>query len=156
MLSALCGEFAFPLEHDVLLVTPEIVIEESELEERFVRASGPGGQNVNKVASAVELRFDAARSPALTDEFRARLRGLAGSRMNDEGVVLIDARRFRTQAQNRQDARDRLLAMLRHAATPPKRRHKTRPTRASRERRISTKKRRSDIKRQRIKVSGDE
>lgn len=140
----------------MLLVTPEIVIEESELEERFVRASGPGGQNVNKVASAVELRFDTARSPALTDDVRARLRGLAGSRMNDEGVLLIDARRFRTQAQNRQDARDRLLALLRHAAAPPKRRHKTRPTRASRERRISTKKRRSDIKRQRIKVSGDE
>lgn len=140
----------------MLLVTPEIVIEESELEERFVRASGPGGQNVNKVASAVELRFDAARSPALTDEVRAQLRSAAGSRMNDEGVVLIDARRFRTQAQNRQDARDRLVALLRHAAVRPKRRHKTRPTRASQERRISTKKRRSDTKRQRSKIPRDE
>ncbi|MGE5813738.1 MAG: alternative ribosome rescue aminoacyl-tRNA hydrolase ArfB [Acidobacteriota bacterium] len=139
----------------VLLVTPEIVIEESELEERFVRSSGPGGQNVNKVATAVELRFDAGRSPALTDDIRARLRSLAGSRMTAEGVLVIDARRFRTQAQNRQDARDRLVALLRQAATRPKRRRRTKPTRASQERRIVTKKRRSETKRQRGKLRGE-
>jgi ribosome-associated protein len=141
---------------NVLLVTPAIVIEESELEERFVRSSGPGGQNVNKVSTAVELRFDAARSPALTDQFRARLRALAGSRMTTDGVLVIDARRFRMQAQNREDARERLLALLRQAAARPKRRHKTKPTMASKERRISTKKRRADTKRGRGGVRGED
>lgn len=136
----------------MLLVTPEIVIEESELDERFVRSSGPGGQNVNKVATAVELRFDAGRAPALTDDIRARLRSLAGSRMTAEGVLVIDARRFRTQAQNRQDARDRLVVLLRQAATRPKRRRRTKPTKASQERRIVTKKQRSETKRQRGKL----
>jgi ribosome-associated protein len=144
------------LERVVLLVTPQIVIEESELEERFVRASGPGGQNVNKVATAVELRFDVARSAALTGDIRARLRLLAGGRMTDEGILVIDARRFRTQAQNRQDARDRLVALLRQAAVRPKRRHKTKPTKASRERRISLKKRHSETKRQRGRVTSQE
>lgn len=136
----------------MLYITPQIVIEESELEERFVRASGPGGQNVNKVATAVQLRFDAEHSPALLEEIRARLRALAGSRMTDEGVIVIDARRHRTQAQNREDARERLADLIRQAAARPRRRRKTKPTRASREQRISTKKRRGETKRARGKV----
>ena len=140
----------------MLYITPQIVIEESELEERFVRASGPGGQNVNKVATAVQLRFDAAHSRALTEEIRARLRTLAGSRMTDEGVIVIDARRFRTQAQNREDARERLADLVSRAAARPKRRRKTRPTRASTEQRISTKKRRAERKRARGRVDRDD
>jgi ribosome-associated protein len=140
----------------VLHITDTIAIDESELEERFVRASGPGGQNVNKVASAVELRFDAATSAVLDDEVRERLKRIAGSRMTADGVVVIDARRFRTQAQNREDARERLAELLRSALTRPKRRRKTRPTTASRERRIETKRRRSDTKRGRNRVAGDD
>src|SRR3954449_4070978 len=98
-----------------LAITPAVAIDDSEIEERFVRASGPGGQNVNKVATAVQLRFDAARSPSLTDEVRQRLRALAGSRMTDDGVVVIDARAFRTQSQNREDARERLVDLIRRA-----------------------------------------
>jgi ribosome-associated protein len=104
----------------------------------------------------VELRFDAGRSPALDDGIRARLRALAGRRMTEEGVVVIDARRYRTQAQNREDARERLARLLRQAATPPKRRRNTRPTRASREERIATKKRRAETKRGRGKVGRDD
>jgi ribosome-associated protein len=141
---------------ELLYITPQIVIEESELEERFVRASGPGGQNVNKVATAVQLRFDAEHSPALHEEIRARLRALAGGRMTDEGVIVIDARRHRTQAQNREDARERLADLLRQAAARPRRRRKTSPTRASKEQRISMKKRRAETKRGRGKVRGEE
>jgi len=120
-----------------------------------VRASGPGGQNVNKVASAVQLRFDVARSRSLSDEVRERLRQLAGSRMTDDGVLVIDARRHRTQAQNRQDARERLATLIRSAATRPRRRRKTKPPRASVEQRITSKKRRSETKRGR-RVAGDD
>jgi ribosome-associated protein len=137
-------------------ITPTLTIDDAEIEERFVRASGPGGQNVNKVATAVQLRFDASRSRSLSEEVRERLRALAGTRMTTEGVVVIDARTFRTQAENREDARKRLLALLRQAIVRPKRRRKTKPTAASREQRLTTKKRRSDTKRDRHRVRSDE
>jgi len=140
----------------MLRVTPSLTIDDSELEERFVRSSGPGGQNVNKVATAVQLRFDAARSPSIDEDTRERLRALAGSRMTADGVLVIDARRFRTQADNRQDARDRLAELLRQATIKPKRRRKTRPPAASAERRLATKRRRSETKRGRGDVAGDD
>lgn len=140
----------------MLQITPTIRIDESELDERFVRASGPGGQNVNKVATAVELRFDVARSAAIDDEMRERLRTIAGTRLTSKGVLVIDARRHRTQAENRQDARDRLVALLRRAAVRPKRRRKTRPTAGSVQRRMASKRLRSETKRGRGKVAGDE
>jgi ribosome-associated protein len=140
-----------------LHVTPAIAIDDAELDERFVRASGPGGQNVNKVATAVQLRFDVTRSRALTEDVRARLCAIAGSRMTDEGVLVIDARAHRTQAQNREEARARLGGLIRRALEPPKPRHKTKPTAGSRQARLQSKKRRSERKRGRGRVSrGDE
>jgi ribosome-associated protein len=136
----------------MLRITDAVVIDESELDERFVRASGPGGQNVNKVASAVELRFDTTRSRALDQDARRRLRALAGSRMTENGVLVIDARRFRTQADNRKDARARLAALIRQAIVRPKRRRKTQPTASAIERRIATKRRRSEVKERRRPV----
>ena len=139
-----------------LPITPTLTIEDAELQERFVRASGPGGQNVNKVSTAVQLRFDAGRSPALTDEVRQRLRSLAGSRMTDEGVVVIDAREHRTQGQNREEARARLTDLIRRALVRPKRRRKTKPGAAAKERRLDTKKRRGETKAGRGRLRGHE
>jgi ribosome-associated protein len=133
----------------MLRLTPSIAIPDTELVERFVRASGPGGQNVNKVATAVELRFDALNSPSLPDALRARLLARRDHRITDDGLVVIAAQRFRTQDRNRQDARERLLSLLRAALTPPKPRVATRPTRASKERRLTSKRERASVKRQR-------
>jgi ribosome-associated protein len=139
-----------------LQVTPALAIDDTELQERFVRASGPGGQNVNKVATAVELRFDATQSPSIAGPVLARLRTLAGSRMTDEGVIVIDARSFRTQARNREDARLRLADLIRRALVPPKRRRKTKATAASKQRRLETKRRRSETKQLRGRSRGEE
>lgn len=139
----------------MLDVAPGIIIDESELDEQFVRASGPGGQNVNKVATAVQLRFDVGRSAALSEEVRARLRSIAGTRMTTEDVLVIEARRHRTQGQNREDARERLSDLIRQALVRPKRRRETKPTRGAVEQRIHSKKRRADTKRRRRSV-GDE
>ena len=133
----------------MLRINHRISIPEVELQEQFIRASGPGGQNVNKVSSAVELRFDVAKSPSLTDEVCARTLKLAGQRATKAGVIVIRAERFRTQERNRADARDRLMRLIRRAAVPPKARIKTRPSRASVERRLQAKSRRSRLKRTR-------
>jgi len=130
----------------MIRVTPSIAIEEREIEESFVRASGPGGQNVNKLSTAVQLRFDVRHSPSLPDDVRARLERLAGSRLTRDGELVIIAQRHRTQARNRADALDRLLDMIRRAAIVPAKRRPTKPTKASRERRMEGKKRRAGIK----------
>jgi ribosome-associated protein len=138
-----------------LVVTDTISIGEDELVETFVLASGPGGQNVNKVASAVQLRFDVARSPSLPEEVRARVNALAGQRLTKDGVIVIMARAYRSQDRNRAEARERLVELIRRAAEPPKPRRPTRPTKAAKRRRLEGKKRRSDIKRARGPVRAD-
>jgi ribosome-associated protein len=133
-------------------ITPCIALDEKEIVCEFVRSSGPGGQNVNKVATAVQLRFDVKNSSSLPDGVRSRLVQLAGRKMTEQGVLIIEAKRFRSQEQNRQDALDRLVALIRNAAHKPRPRKKTKPTRASRERLLAAKRHRSRIKRMRRRV----
>jgi len=130
----------------MIQITSTIAINEEEIHQKFIHASGPGGQNVNKVATAVQLRFDVAHSPSLPEDVRKRLAQLAGKRMTREGYLIIDARRFRTQEQNRKDAVTRLVSLIRQAAQRPKARKRTKPTLASKERRLESKHRRSKIK----------
>ena len=138
----------------MLIVTPTLSIDESEIEEKFIRASGPGGQNVNKVSTAIQLRFDVEHSPSLPDAVRARLRTLAGNRLTADGVLTIEASRFRTQEQNREDARQRLAALIQKATEVPKPRRKTKPTLASKMKRVEGKRKRGEIKSLRRRVVG--
>jgi len=137
----------------MIYINASIQIPDEELKENFIRSSRPGGQNVNKVATAVQLRFDMHRSEVLSEEVKQRLKRLAGRRMTAEGVLVIDARRYRDQERNRQDARERLAALIRRAVEPTKPRRKTHPTRASLQRRLEEKKRRGETKRERAKPS---
>jgi ribosome-associated protein len=140
----------------MIQVTPRIAIREEELSFSFVRSSGPGGQNVNKVSTAVQLRFDAAHSPSIPDYIRPRLLRLAGKRVTESGEILIEARRFRMQEQNRQDAVIRLVALIQAAAKPSKKRRATKPTLTSREKRITKKRQRGEVKRMRGSVRPEE
>jgi len=140
----------------MIQITPEIAIDESELQQDFVRSSGPGGQNVNKVSTAVELRFDVLHSPSLTEETRRRLMVIAKSHIGENGILVIEARRFRTQLANRQDALSRLVELIRQAAYKPKPRKATKPTKASKERRLDFKRHRSGAKKMRGQVGEEE
>ena len=139
----------------MIRVTDSITIDDSELTEDFVRSSGPGGQNVNKLSTAVQLRFDVRRSPSLPNDVAVRLMQLAGSRLTKDGVIVITAQRFRSQERNRADALDRLVELIRRAATPPRPRRPTRPNAAARERRLADKARRARLKQRRTTVSDE-
>lgn len=130
----------------MIRITDQISLDEREVEESFIRASGPGGQNVNKLATAVQLRFDARRSPSLPNDVSVRLQRLAGSRLTNDGVLIITAQRFRTQERNRADALERLTTLIAQAAVAPTPRRATKPTKASKVRRLESKKRRSGVK----------
>lgn len=136
----------------MIRVNKDIILDENEIQEEFVRSSGPGGQNVNRVATAVQLRFDIVNSASLPVDVRRRLLGLGGSRVTRDGILVIDARRFRTQEQNRRDARERLISLVKKASEKPKPRRRTKPTAASKRKRIEAKRRRSRIKQQRQSV----
>ena len=139
----------------MLTISPTLAIPDEELIERFVRASGPGGQNVNKVATAVELRFDVANSPSLPEAVRARLLAKRDRRVTDDGVLVIDAQRFRTQERNREDARERLAAFVEAGLRAPKPRIATKPSRGAKERRLGEKRQRSTIKQSRTRRDWD-
>lgn len=142
----------------MIQVTDTIALEDQEIQEEFIRSSGPGGQHVNKAETGVQLRFDAARSPSLPEAVRARLMRLARGRMTDDGVLIIEAKNFRSQNRNRKDALDRLIGLIQTAATPPKSRRKTRTPGSSRRKRIEDKHKRGETKRlrQRVDRSSDE
>ena len=136
-------------------ITAHIALDESELEETFVLASGPGGQNVNKVSSAVQLRFNAAISPSLPEPVRFRLMKLAGGKLTKDGVLVLTGRQFRDQVRNRADVRERLIELIRAAAVTPKKRRPTKPPRASKEKRLQHKKKHAELKRTRAVPHGD-